>query len=73
MGHSQKLKGYLKNVEDKRGQSYNDFEMLVREMDAVLFEETVPGDYAEKIKRKCLVFPDDLLVKLQSQSIERGG
>jgi hypothetical protein len=47
--------------------------MLVREMDAVLFEETVPGNYAEKIKRKCLVFPDDLLVKLQSQSIDRGG
>jgi tetratricopeptide (TPR) repeat protein len=69
----EKLKGYLKNVEDTLGQSYNDFEMLVREMDAVLFEETVPGNYAEKIKRQCLVFPDDLLVKLQSQSIERGG
>jgi len=47
--------------------------MLVREMDAVLFEETVPLNYAEKIKRQCLVFPDDLLAKLQRQSIERGG
>jgi hypothetical protein len=69
----EKLKGYLENVEDKLGRSYNDFEMLVREMDAVLFEETVPEKYAEKIKRKCLFFPDDLLAKLQRQSIERGG
>ncbi|RCV63849.1 hypothetical protein C5S53_11920 [Methanophagales archaeon] len=69
----EKLKGYLKNVEHKLGQSYNDFEMLVREMDAVLFEETVPVNYAEEIKRQCLVFPDDLLAKLQRHSIERGG
>jgi ABC-type branched-subunit amino acid transport system substrate-binding protein len=69
----EKLKGYLENVEDKLGQSYKDFEMLVREMDAVLFEEIVPEDYTERIKRKCLVFPDDLLAKLQRQSIERGG
>jgi len=70
----EKLKGYLKNVGDKLvGQSYNDFENLVREMDAVLFEETVPEKYAERIKRKCLVFPDELLAKLQRQSIERGG
>ena len=69
----EKLKGYLENVEDKLGRSYKDFEMLVREMDAVLFEETVPEDYAERIKRKCLAFPDDLLAKLQRQSIERGG
>ena len=67
------LKGYLENVEDKLGQSYNDFEMLVREMDAVLFEETVPEKYAEKIKRNSLAFPDDLLAKLQRQSIESGG
>ena len=66
------LKGYLENVEDTLGRSYKDFEMLVREMDAVLFEATVPEDYAEKIKRKCLVFPDDLLAKLQKQGIERG-
>jgi len=67
------LKEYLENVEDKLGRSYKDFEMLVREMDAVLFEATVPEDYAEKTKRRCLVFPDDLLAKLQRQSIERGG
>jgi len=67
------LKKYLKNVENKIGESYNDFEKLVREMDAVLFGETVPEDYAERIKRKCLAFPDDLLTKLQRQSIERGG
>lgn len=67
------LKRYLQNVENKLGQSYNDFEMLVREMDAVLFEKTVPEDYAEKIKRKCLDFRVDLATKLQRQSIERGG
>jgi hypothetical protein len=51
----EKLKGYLENVENKPGQSYNDFEILVQEMDAVLFEETVPEKYAEKIKRICLL------------------
>ena len=67
------LKRYLQNVENKLGQSYKDFEMLVREMDAVLFEKTVPEDYAEELERKCLDFRVDLATKLQRQSIERGG
>ena len=67
------LKIYLKNVEHKLGRSYADFENLVREMDAVLFEKTVPEDYTEEMKRKCLDFRVDLATKLQRQSIERGG
>ena len=67
------LKRHLKNVEHKLGKLHMDFENLVREMDAFLFEKTVPENYAEKIKRKCLDFRVDLNTKLHEQSIARGG